>query len=185
MTALLLALSMWTSPALASGDGPEISKARGKKGGSVVLWPRVVPETEDPAVHALAKALQERLAQVAQAQTDADRTSVRPAPERVCPLAGCRTISLGAVLGHHEGGCFAVALVGPADGGDVRLVPWGGEVLAAGKTVPFRDVPEERLAVKEFVPCAELASRLADDRVERAVRATLSASAASQEEDGG
>ena len=95
------------------------------------------------------------------------RVSVRPRPERVCPQQGCKGVSLGAVLGHQEGGCFAVALIGAPNGGSVQLVPWAGKVLAPrGGQVPFRSPPESRLMVTEFVPCQDLLGLLDDGRVQ-------------------
>ena len=118
-----MALGLLVSPqGLADSEADAVSRHRGKKGGVTVLWPRVVPQTDDAQILQLADALQGRLDAMAQASVDPKRVVVRPAPERVCPRSGCRSVSLGAVLGHQDGGCFAVGLVGLPEGGAVQ--PW-------------------------------------------------------------
>src|SRR4051812_28885981 len=44
-----------------ANDTPEISRSRGTAGGVVVLWPRIVPRSEDPAVLDLATRIQAKL----------------------------------------------------------------------------------------------------------------------------
>lgn len=172
----LLGLVLWLFAGLAQATEPSVvSTRRGKRGGVLVLWPRVVPETEDATMLLLASALQGRLDALADRVADPALRATRPAPERVCPAeGGCRAVSLGAVLGHHEGGCFAVGLVGAPDGGNVRLVPWAGQVSArGGRELPHRQPPEDVLVVKEFVPCGSLLDALDDARLEEVLRAAL------------
>ena len=171
LPAALLATVLGT-PALAGGDSPEISTHRGKRDGLIVLWPRVVPEESSPEVEALAEQIHQRLGQIALRHVDDSKLVVRPRPERVCPQKGCRAVSLGAVVGHHEGGCFAVGLVGLPDRGEVELVPWAGKVLASGRRLPFRDAPENKLVVKEFVPCERLVAELDDARIDKVLESS-------------
>ena len=156
-------------PAQAGGDDETISRSRGKKGGVVVLWPRIVPETQDGAIDALGTELQARLTQIAQRTVDPAMVMVRPAPERACPLNGCKATTLSVVLGHQEGGCFAVGLVGGADGGTVQLFPLAGSVRASSREVDFRDPPENKLLVTEFIPCDDLLGALDDAKLKAAL----------------
>ena len=68
---------------------------------------------------------------------------------------------------------FAVGLVGYPEGGQVRMVPWAGEVLASQRHVSHREPPESRLMVEEFVPCEQLVAQLDDARIERALQAAI------------
>lgn len=171
---LMLAL-LWGASAEAAGDAPEISRSRGRPGGAVVLWPRVVPEAQDPALDELAAKLQQRLEGIALRTLGERRIQVRPRPERVCPLEGCRSVSLGVLLGHQGGGCVAVALVGPPGAEPMQAVPWAGTVELAVDSIPFRQPPEAHLTVREFTPCADLLLQLDDPAVEAAVRSVVSA----------
>lgn len=156
-------------PAFAGGDGAEISRSRGKAGGAVVLWPRVVPEAQDPSLDDLATKLQQRLEAIAHRNVSESRTVVRPKPERVCPQEGCKGVSLSVMLAHQEGGCAAVALVGAPGAEPSVMIPWAGKVVTAGTSLAFRQPPESQVTVTEFVPCGELLTRLDDGAVEAAV----------------
>ncbi|MFO0553145.1 MAG: hypothetical protein U0271_32455 [Polyangiaceae bacterium] len=140
-------------------DAPEISRSAGTPANVVVLWPRIIPRTEDPAVTNLATAIQSRLALVAKnAGLEVDR---RPAPERVCPRpSGCEGVSLGAVLAVRDGACAVVGLVGPPGTADVELVPLAGGVDLKMAATPFRDPPENAVTVNEFEKCSDLLSKL-------------------------
>jgi hypothetical protein len=157
--AVWLGLAAATS-ALAAGPGPEVSRSRGRKDGIVVLFPRIVPETQDATVVALAERLQTRLQQIAVTSVAPTRVDVRPSPERVCPLAGCRATSVGVMLGHQDGGCAALALVGPPGEEPVRLVPLAGKFAMDSASLDFRAAPEGKVVVSEFVPCAQLEQSL-------------------------
>ena len=162
----------------ASGPGSEVSRSRGRGGGVVVLWPRIVPETEDPAVLALATRLQERLRDAATAGFVPNRNDVRPAPERVCPMNGCRATSVGLLLGHQDGGCVALAIVGPPGTESQRLVPLAGSVGMEDGSLPFREAPEGRVVITEFVPCGELEQQLDAEALSGLVGAQAPAPAA-------
>ncbi len=148
-------LATLAADALARGDGPEISRSRGKRGGVVVLWPRVVPETTDPVVEALALRLQEKLSAASAQIVDVRLVDRRPEPERVCPQTGCRSASVGLLLAHREGGCMVAALVGPPGPEPQQIVPLVGDVELPDPTLPFRGAPEQRMIIREFVPCSE------------------------------
>lgn len=158
-----------------AADAPEISRSAGEKGGVVVLWPRVIPATDDPAVLGQAAALQARLKAVVELEAPGVTVDLRPAPERVCPRAGCKAVAVGAVLHHREGGCVAVATVSDPGPSVAALVPWGGLVELKQPTTPFRDPPENALVVKDFAACADLGAATAprDEAVRAAVRAAL------------
>lgn len=142
------------------GVGAEISHVRGKKDGVVVLWPRVVPETDDALVNQVAASLQKAVAEAASGLAPPERTSVRPSPERVCPREGCRSTSVSVLLGQQGGGCAAVALIGPPGPEAQRLIPLAGAIDMAGPGVPYRDPPEDHVVIREFVPCGELVGKL-------------------------
>jgi hypothetical protein len=146
--------------AWAASDGAEISRSRGPRDGIVVLYPRVVPPTDDPVVAALATTLQERVAAAVRRAAPSAPVDVRPAPERVCPQSGCRGLSIGLMLGHDAGGCAALAVVGPPGPVDQGVVTLAGEVTVADGAVPFRTPPETRAVVHEFVPCSQIPDHL-------------------------
>lgn len=145
------------------GDAPEISRSRGPRDGVVVMWPRVVPGSEDPQLDQLTAELRQHLVQIAgQVASDDVRVDVRPAPERACPRKGCRAATVGAVLAHEGGGCAVVGLVTrPGTGGTV-LVPWAGDVDLGPGVQTFREPPESLLTVQDFVPCDQLSAALPD-----------------------
>jgi len=166
-------VALWCTVGLdasAGGDDASVSRSRGHAGGAVVLWPRVVPDTHEPSVIALAQDLQNRLAAMAARTLSDKRLNVRPQPERVCPLKGCRAVSISVMLGHQDGGCVAVAMISEPDvEAATLLVPWAGEVELRTRSIPFREPPENRLTVREFVPCEELVNHLDDAAVEAAI----------------
>lgn len=157
------------TPAQAAGDGPEISRSKGKKSGAVVLWPRVVPPSDDPGVQALAGQLQARLAAAVARELDGAPVDVRPAPERACPRDGCKGISVGAVLGHKAGGCVAVAFVSARGPEPHQVLPWAGEVAIFSPQVQFRSPPENAFEVAEFTPCSMLQEQLDDGPLAAAI----------------
>ncbi len=149
MAWLTLALAV----ALAGRDAPEISRSRGSSRGIVVLWPRLVPETDDPVLRELAERMRDRLYGAAAEVVPYRRVDVRPEPERVCPLRGCRGPAVSVMIGHREGGCVVVGLLQPP--GPKPPVAWS----IAGKVdltepLAFRRPPEKALVVREFTPCA-------------------------------
>lgn len=168
----VLVTGLWllgVSAAAATGPGSEVSRTRGRGGGVVVLWPRIVPETEDPAMLALAARLQERVREAAAVGVVPNRIDVRPAPERVCPMNGCRATSVGLLLGHQDGGCVALAIVGPPGAEAQRLVPLAGSVGMDDAGLPFREAPEGKVVITEFVSCGELEQQLDAEALARLV----------------
>jgi len=87
---------------------------------------------------------------------------VRPEPERVCPQGGCLATSLGAVFHQHGDGCVVVATVGPPGRTPRRLAPWGGAVDLKAARAEFRSPPESLLVIRDYLPCSELLTRLAE-----------------------
>lgn len=159
MRAAVLAIGLWATQQ-ASAASPEVSSSRGKTDGVVVLWPRIVPETEDPVIIDLARQMQTRLEEAAVATVPENRVDKRPSPERVCPRSGCKATSLGILFGHQDGGCALLGIVGPPGTAPQRLVPLAGRFQMEDPYLPFRDPPEGDVIVAEFVPCAELAQHI-------------------------
>jgi hypothetical protein len=160
------------SGAHAGGDDLTVSRSRGPAGGSVILWPRIVPETQDPNLIQLAETLQARLSAMSLRVISDRKQTVRPRPERVCPMRGCRSVAVSVMLGHQDGGCVAVAMVSePGTEGGTMLVPWAGDVDLRVRSVVFREPPENKLSVREFLPCDEILNHLDDPSVESALAA--------------
>jgi hypothetical protein len=153
-------------------DAPEISRSAGKEGGVVVLWPRVVPRTDDPAMRDLAASLQQRLGEMVAKAVPRRERDVRPEPERVCPKTGCAAMTVGAVLTYKDKGCVAVALVAKAGQEPSKLIPWAGTVELKNNEIAFRAPAESMLTVTDMVPCAKLIESLgkADAAVVKAIR---------------
>jgi len=156
--------------ALAGGDGDAISRSRGSARGIVVLWPRVVPPTDDPVIRDLAARMQDRLYAAAAKVVPYRRVDVRPEPERVCPREGCRAPAVSVMIGHREGGCALVGLLQPP--GELPAIPWviGGEVDLV-QPLAFRDPPERALVIREFTPCAYVEAGYDEDALVDALRA--------------
>lgn len=164
-TKLPVLLFLLVTPLLAApgytGDAPEISRSRGKPGTVVVLWPRIVPASDDAEIHELAVQVQRRLAEIAAKAMPGAEIDVRPEPERVCPQGGCRGVAVGAVVAHQGGGCVSVATVSEGGESAARLVPWGGQVRLKKEESPFREPPESLVQVTDFAPCGELLDEMA------------------------
>lgn len=143
-----------------ANDSAEISRSLGAPGGVVVLWPRIVPRSEDPATLAMAEQVQSRLATMAR-KGAGELVDRRPSPERVCPKdGGCRAASVGAVIAVKDKGCALVAVVSAPGIAPARLVPWAGTVKLRSAEAPFREPPENEITVEEFVPCEKLVADL-------------------------
>ena len=164
-------------PALALGDGPEISRSLGKKGGVLVLWPRLLHEgvqVEGDVANAAAAQVQAALVKIAQSLNE--RVDVRPAPERVCPKeTGCRATALGAVVVVQGEGCAVVATISAPGASPAKLVPWVSKQTLKGKEVAFRKPPEAAVQVTDFTPCGELAAALEEgtSKVAEALRGVM------------
>jgi len=148
-----------------------VSTSRGVERGVVLLWPRVIPANGAAALHGQAASLRSALRQMMDRALPGRSVDVRPEPQRVCPTAGCRAISVGVLLVHESRGCAAIALIGPPGQTMQRLVPWVGAVKLKATMIPFRELPESSVAIEDFVPCANLATELAarSSDVERAM----------------
>jgi hypothetical protein len=161
-------------PGANSFDAPEISRTVGARGGVLVLWPRVAPRSEDPAIRALAATLQQRLRQLAERAVPGRTIDVRPEPERVCPRQGCEAMTVGASLFHTPaGGCTIVAIVSGAGASPQRLVPWVGDVTLRQQIVPFREPPESQITARDMERCTNAVGALAahENDVVEAMRA--------------
>ena len=162
-------------PGARVGDeaGAEISRTRGSSRGIVVLWPRVVPPTDDPAIQDLAGRMRDRLYAAAAKVVPYRRVDVRPSPQRVCPRSGCRAPAVSVMIGHREGGCVIVGFLHPP--GPVDPHPWaiGGQVDLLA-TLDFRDPPERSIVVREFLPCAYVESGFDEAAVVEGLRALSS-----------
>lgn len=149
-----------------------VSASAGGTGDVTVLWPRIIPADPAGARTQQALALQKRLESVADVELMGWGQDVRPAPERVCPQAGCKGLALGVLLVHNGAGCAAVALVSQPGRAPTRLIPWVGELTLKRDMIPFREPPESEVIIRDFVPCTELAQRLSEREpaVKEAVR---------------
>jgi hypothetical protein len=149
-----------------------VSKSGGERNGVTILWPRMIPSGATGHLNPQAIALQDHLTLLTETTLVGRPRDVRPSPERVCPQAGCRGISVGVLLVHTRGGCAAVALVTPPGRSASVLVPWIGRVTLKRDMVRFREPPESQVIIRDFVPCAELSAHLAaGDEVIRAALA--------------
>ena len=147
------------------GDAPEISRSLGKKGGTVVLWPRITPA--GAVDHDAAVKVQQALTGLAQGA--GYEVDVRPEPERVCPReSGCKAVALGAVITATDSGCVVVATVSRPGQSPATLVPWVGEVRLKAPTSVFREPPESQVVVTDYARCADLDLKLAENKIGRA-----------------
>ena len=98
---------------------------------------------------------------------------VRPAPERVCPQAGCKAMTVGALLVHTGQACAVVALVSGPGRSAVHLLPWAGKVTLKQQTLPFREYPESHVTILDFQRCGALAEpmRVEEGRVMASMKA--------------
>lgn len=150
----------------ASIDGPEISRSAGVEGGVIVFWPRVLPEPTSEEMRATAAALQARLRAIVAEALPGRSIDVRPEPERVCPQAGCRAMTVGVLLVHREMGCAALALVAGPGTSSTTIVPWVGRVRLHDSVVPFREYPENYVEVDDMVSCSTLLEQLEERKPE-------------------
>lgn len=144
----------------AMADSPQISTSVGPKEGVIVLWPRVIPATDDPGVLALAEKVQQRASELAARTFSGVERDVRPRPERVCPQAGCKATSFGSVLMHHGDGCAVAAWVAAPGRSPARPVPWSPGVVAKVATVKFREPVEGALTITDFQRCEDVLDSL-------------------------
>lgn len=151
-----------SSESASSGDAPEISRSAGEEGGVVVFWPRVVPRTDDVAIRGIAGQLQKTVADLTAKALPDRKRDVRPEPERVCPQAGCKAMTVGVLLTPSGGGCAAMALVAGPGQAPTRIVPWVGLVELKSEQVPFRDPPENAVTIKDMVKCKNVLGKVSE-----------------------
>ena len=156
-----------------SRPGPEISRDRGRPNGVVVLWPRVVPESEAPWVRDLARELQASAARIAREVVGKRRVEARPEPERVCPREGCRAVSVSMLLAHRGSGCALALVVGAPERGNGQLIPLHGAWLLESSELGFREPPERAAVVEDFAPCATVVPTLTPERLAPAIERAL------------
>ena len=149
-------------PSSAAGHASsKISTSVGQQGGVIVLWPRIIPATQDPTILSTARSVQARLTALARERYPTRAIDVRPEPQRACPQAGCEATSVNAVIVHNQGSCVVVGLVAPPGRSPTTMIPWAGPVDLKQPTVPFRDYPESSLVIRDFLGCDDLAAPLA------------------------
>lgn len=171
MIAALLSLAYASEVGREARLEDAVLSTRGRRNVAMVLWPRILPHTEDPAVEEAAAGVQRKLDAIVRKAAPLLPTQLAPAPQRVCPAGGgCRGLAVGALIGQQGGGCVAVGIIGPAKEGERILVPLAGTVELASTTVPFRSPPEDVVTVRELVPCKELVGRIDEAQMIAALR---------------
>ena len=153
--------------------GPEISHSKGTAGGIVVLWPRIIPGTIAEENTAIATQVQAKVKALAEKALPGRPVDVRPKPERVCPKAGCDAVSINVLFTKNSTACVAVAIINAPGTSSTKLIPWGGGVELKSDTIQFRDMPENFVKIKDYVPCDQLITSMAeqDQFIEAALRA--------------
>jgi hypothetical protein len=153
--------------------GPEISHSKGQAGGIVILWPRIIPSAIAEENAALAAQVQQKVKAVAEKALPGRPVDVRPKPERVCPKAGCDGMSVNVLFTKNSSACVAVALINAPGTSPTKLIGWGGTVELKSDTIQFRDMPENFVKIKDYVPCDQLITSMAaqDQFIEAAIRA--------------
>ncbi len=159
--------------------GPEISHSKGQAGGIVVLWPRIIPGADAEANAAIAGQIQQKVKAVAEKALPGRPVDVRPKPERVCPKAGCDAMSVNILFNRNSNSCVAVALINAPGTSPTKLIAWGGLVELKSDTIQFRDMPENFVKIKDYVPCDQLITQMGaqDSFIEAAIRAAAGGSA--------
>ncbi len=152
---------------------PEISRRAGPLGGVMVMGPRVISDGTPQSDGAI-EYVQARMEAIAGRVSPAEIPyRLRPDAQRTCQEDGCRATTLSALVTSVGGGCAVVAVIGSPGTGPAHLVPWAGDVRLTRTTLAFREPPESVTTVYDLVPCADIAGRLDDARVEAAMRDVL------------
>jgi hypothetical protein len=134
-----------------------VSTSAGEVGGVVVLWPRIVPNSDAEPIQRVAGELQQKLHALVGRALPGKPVDVRPKPERSCPQKGCDGIAVGLVLAHSEGGgCVATVTVARPGIQPSTLVMWAGKATVEPASVPFRQPPESSLTIVDYEPCEAL-----------------------------
>lgn len=161
--------------------GPEISHSKGVAGGVVVLWPRIIPAAIAEENSQIAAQLQAKMKSVVERALPGRAIDMRPKPERVCPKAGCDAMSINVLFTRNSTACVAVAVINAPGTSSTKLMPWGGTVELKSDTIQFRDMPENFVKIKDYVPCDQLVTSMAeaDQFIEAAIRAAAGGAAPS------
>ena len=156
--------------------GKEISHSKGVAGGVVVLWPRIIPASIAEENTPIAAQLQAKVKAVVEKALPGRPIDLRPKPERVCPKAGCDAMSINVLFTRTSNACVAVAIINAPGTSPTKLMPWGGTVELKSDTIQFRDMPENFVKIKDYVPCDQLVASMgaADQFIEAAIRAAAS-----------
>ncbi len=155
MRLVLISLFFVTGSAFA-GDSPQISRSVGEPGGVVVLWPRVIPASDAPATHQAAVQVQKYLQGLVTEVLPERAVDVRPEPERVCPQAGCKAMTVGALLVNSGEACAVIGLISGPGRAPAQMIPWAGKVDLKQPAVPFREHPESFVTLRDFQRCKSL-----------------------------
>ncbi len=140
----------------AAGDDPRVSRSPGVEGGVVLLWPRILPASAAERSGPELALLHRHMLAMVQRVLPGRPIDERPAPERVCPRAGCAGLAFGAVFLRQGEGCAVAATVGPPGQVPLRIVPWVGQMRLKANEAQFREPPENQVVVRDFAPCADL-----------------------------
>lgn len=159
--------------------GPEISHSKGVAGGVVVLWPRIIPSSIAEENAQLAGQVQAKMKSVVEKALPGRPIDVRPKPERVCPKAGCDAMSINVLFTRNSTACAVIAIINAPGTSPTKLMPWGGMVELKSDTIQFRDMPENFVKIKDYVPCDQLVTSMAesDQFIEAAIRAAAGGAA--------
>jgi len=159
----------------------QISHSKGVAGGVVVLFPRIIPTTIAAENAAIATQIQAKVRAVAEKALPGRPIDVRPSPERVCPKAGCEAVSINVMFSRTSTACVVVAMINAPGVSTTKLIPWGGSVefKTGTDTIQFRDMPENFIRIKDFQPCDQITTIMADQDqfIEAALRAAAGSAA--------
>ncbi len=181
-TPLFLVVALALPASALAGDDPRISTSRGENGGAVVLYPRIIPASEDPEVLRIAAAIEAHTDALVRATRPKTPVDTRPAPERVCPQAGCKGVSVGSVLVHNGDTCAVAAWVAAPGRSPARPLAWSPGLTTKQASVPFREPVENALAIQDYQHCSTIVASLSarDEAVAEAIRAASGAAAPDQ-----
>ncbi len=162
-----------TSSSSKTSDAPEISRSVGQEGGVIVFWPRIIPRAARDDSREIAMTVQTRLRGIVERALPGRPIDMRPEPERVCPMAGCKAMTVGVLFLREQDGCAILALVAGPGKASTEIIPWAGRVRLRSATVPFREPPESEVTVLDFAPCGSVLGELSaqEDQVVAAIRA--------------
>ena len=149
-----------TQRAPATREEAHVSSSAGVEGSIIVFWPRIIPKEIVDENRDLAAALQKHVRAVVERHFPNRSIDFRPEPERVCPKAGCTSVSIGTLISRRKHGCLVLALVQRPGVSPLKIIPWAGKVELKSDTVGFREYPENQVTVADYVPCDSLLKTL-------------------------